>query len=121
MFQLGDVVTTKKTGPPSIARIIAIFIDGSQWCKSFNRNPETYSDYWNELFPDWIDKPVYFISYKDSQRIVSMEEWLNQDDKADELRKIPRKYLTLVYERLNPVYEVAASPEDDLEIFEGSD
>lgn len=111
-FNLGDFVTSKKTGLPMQSTVCGMI--GPEVCESL---PEKNYYRWTELYPDWRDKYVYYVKYTKPQKPISKEEMiiglrLQYEEKFD---LIPQSQIDKMYNEI-PEHSVVTIPEDDLEL-----
>lgn len=109
-FNLDDTVTSKKLGLPMIGKIVGI-----------NRAelacPEKQHPIWDEVYPDWADKPVCYVRFNKPQRRVSLQEFIEANPGIMENPEIggDPNILDMVYQNNVPVEKGTVYPEDDLE------
>ena len=108
-FSIGEIVTSKKSGLPMVGLVvgmmvaIAFRVNGKYQGSNFK--------YWYELDPEWDDKWVYYVLFKDGpQRTMSYEEWCDGTEIEHHNRE--------TYERRIPPQVMATYPEADLESYE---
>ena len=110
-FGLYQQVISKKTGLPMIGSICGITTGHYQkWiydCKNIHLQR------WFDLYPDWVEKPVYTVKFNQAARTVTYEEYVKY---APEGMPISREQ----YEQDCPIKQLATYPEDDLEPLEES-
>lgn len=111
-FEIGDRVSTKITGLPTIGIIHAI-LTAEAYQQFYNVKDVPY---WTKLFPDWSDKNVILIKFKEPQKLCTLQEYLDNTEQIEPGR-YSKEYITEAYRNLSPSI-VAFYPEDDLEIFE---
>lgn len=106
-FNFGDTVISKKTGLPMSGTVIGMAGPemGQYSTQSFPR--------WDELYPSWKDKSIYYIKYKTPQKQCTFEEFCNgmqQYYGFIEMQDLEEKYKEL------PPINIVSFPEDDLEL-----
>lgn len=100
-FKLGDRVTSKKTGLPAVGDVTGI-IDAEYLMNLYKC---TFSG-WSKYYPDWSNKPCYFVLLSNPQRAVRLDEYLEtlpNSTEEDYYREVP-KTISAIY------------PESDLEL-----
>jgi hypothetical protein len=104
-FSLGNKVTSKKTGFPAVGTIIGV-LDGLFWATN---HP---SARWDELYPNWFMRPVYYVLYEKPQKHVTYEEFILGREQHAEHPILKMQY------QLLPVQNPVVYCEEDLELFE---
>lgn len=107
-FNLGSLVTSKVTGLPMTGMVVGVefgFVRYQVFPGRYKR--------WDSLYPDWHEKLVYHVNFKGGpQPLLSFEEWCASET-------VPEEYKTREYYDLNvPRSDLAAYPEDDLELLD---
>lgn len=111
MFEIGQKITTKQTGCPTVGYVVGI-MHGLSWEINSRYSGQTYTR-WYELYPDWPNKPVYFVMFDEPHRTISFTEWcVSVEPKYRELE---------VYEKYTPIQAMASYPHDDLEDMGGEE
>jgi len=109
-FGLFQQVISKKTGLPMIGQICGITTGYYQkWiydCKNI------YPQRWFDLYPNWVEKPVYIVKFNQAARTLTYEEYLKYKGEPASREE---------YEQQCPIQQLATYPEDDLEPFNISD
>ncbi len=70
-FQLFDTVTSKQTGLPMQGQVHGV-LTGLGYSNVINQGRPCKR--WDDLYPDWKNKPVIFVIFKVPQKPVSIEE-----------------------------------------------
>jgi len=114
-FSLSDRVTSKKTGLPAIGRVIQT----THPIMYELRGAEKFLT-WNELYPDWLEKPLYTVLFDKPQRHMSLDEYkmyvrTKMDEAEDNLSDDDWK---MNYENNVELVRMASFPEDDLELLD---
>lgn len=110
-FSLGTRVSTQKTGIPTIGIIVGViepeYFAWTRWkVESSLRSLEI----WQKYYPDLLNYPVYYIKYDQPQFPCSFEEFLSQNQQAEDWPiEVSRSYY---YSQQPQIYCVA--PEQDL-------
>ena len=112
-MNLGSEVISKRTGLPAYGTIVGI-MDSDFYLNSKAPQGANYSR-WDELYPNWKEKPVMFVYFKEPQKTLAFEEYAkgfetHQVEATLEEMKTLYKFL--------PKAPVAAYPIDDLECIE---
>lgn len=105
VFEIGQKVTTKQTGCPTVGYVVGI-IHGLSWEINTQYTGQTYTR-WYELYPDWPNKPVYFVMFDEPHRTISFDEWCAIIE--------PQHRDLNTYEEHVPIQAMASYPHDDLE------
>lgn len=107
--RLGDLVTSKKTGLPTIAKVVGIMY------ADYYKNGYKIPVLWDSLYPDWGDKKIIWVLFPTPQKVVTPEEYFNywQQEVG-----ITRAESDALYKFTIPVAQSATYPEDDLELVE---
>ena len=100
-FQIGERVTTNRTGPPASGVVVGTII-GKFWANHLMRRPVSSYGYYNELYPGWHQRLLYLVHYDTPQRNITKEEFVNHGQEEE------------MYEILCPFQECVYVPEDDL-------
>jgi hypothetical protein len=123
-FKIGQKITSKKTGLPAIGTVKAI--TDAAWYMQGAPDIETVlntNQSWSNLYPDWLDKPMYTIEFLQPQRNISFQEFKNafankyQYLPGFDLQSIDERLLLTQYNKI-PLLNAVAYPEDDLESYE---
>jgi hypothetical protein len=115
MFKLGDKVVSKKTGYPGCGEVCGI-VYSAVYVASAQKNVSDFNC-WNDLYPDWTDKPIVYVLFEEPRRTVTFEEFVKYipDDRY-------RDYdLKTVYAFQIPFTRAVAYPIDDLEYLDEND
>lgn len=113
-FKFGDLVATKKLGPPQTGTIVGIL-------EPLNVLMTKQSFVWFKEYPDWLSKPVYNIELSVPSKPISMAEFTDQQQQTiDYLTTILdgdqiRKWLSFQYNSM-PSFCIVQNPEDDIEL-----
>ncbi len=111
MFTLGTKVISKKTGLPMTGTIVGTMapIAYLYWQKWNLKNSDFKMHRWDELYPDWQEKPLFFVYFDNPAKNCTRKEFEKYD---------PQYYPKgMTYEEV-PLVVVAVYPSDDLELFE---
>jgi hypothetical protein len=114
-FNLGDIVVTKKLGPPQTGRVVGIHDGLTVFITNGNNKAPWFREY-----PDWIDHPVYDIRLNSPSRNTSFEEFVAGFNigmvegilNGDQIRD----FLSTQYVLQCHLYYYVSNPEEDLEI-----
>lgn len=112
-MKIGDKVVTRKTGQPGTGVIIGVF--APEFVKS-----QGHALSWDNLYPDWSEKPVYLVKFDRPQKPLSFDEYI--EDVTAKYQSIgqpmpPEDFLEMEYLNNVPFVKTATYPADDLEIF----
>lgn len=103
-FKYGDKVITKKTGPINIGTVTGICRVGHKYVTDTSRCTA-----WNTLYPQWSEKPVYFIDLDTPNKSISKEEFARAKIELlfSTVRQLPTQFVNCITEWLNqnPLYE----------------
>lgn len=114
MFKLGDQVVSKRTGYPGTGEVCGIVAAGLYHATT-QKSLDSYGC-WNDLYPDWIEKPIVYVRFEESRKTVTKEEF------AKYLPEGLKQYdLDTLYAFQVPVTNVIAYPIEDLELFDDND
>ena len=108
-FHIGDRVTSKHTGLPSLGTILGVVHASIYSGRSTNEHPQ-----WDNLYPGWEDLWVYYVNMSEPQKTCSFEEWMST---KEELSSDIDKART-IYEWVVLRADLIAYVEADLELFE---
>lgn len=116
MFKLGDQVTSKRTGYPGVGEVCGIVRAGLYHASAGNRPLEDYRC-WNDLYPDWYEKPIVYVRFEEVRRTVTFEEFCKYlpDDRYNDYD------LKTIYALKIPQTNIIAYPIEDLEYFGEND
>lgn len=123
-FKIGQKITSRKTGLPAIGTVKAI--TDASWYMQGAPDIETVLNTnanWSNLYPDWLDKPMYTIEFLSPQRNCSFEEFKNsiiskyQYIPSPAFQFLDDRLLMTQYNKI-PLLNAVAYPEDDLESYE---
>ena len=106
---LGQKVRSKKTGFPGVGYIVGFSLP-SFWMMVRKANVEDFST-WNNLYPEWEQKPLAHVFYQEPRKTVTFEEFKSGNT----------VYKDEVLEDMYNKLELAQSimyPYDDLEVFD---
>jgi hypothetical protein len=107
-FQLGSKVTSKKTGLPMTGYVVGICMPIMfGLMRGVCTQVELFDEYprWTDLYPDWVNKPVYTVSFNSPMRTVNLEEYHKYGGSDGGYENLPKAIM-------------AGYPEDDLELLE---
>ena len=116
MFKLGDQVVSKKTGYPGAGEVCGIVKAGLYVASTGNKPIDSFCC-WNDLYPDWPEKPIVYVRFEETRRTVTFEEFCKYipDERYHEYD------LKTIYAFQIPITNVIAYPIDDLEYFDEDD
>lgn len=124
-YNLGDRVSGNKTGYMIPSNVVGI-ISSDFYIEKMNGNhPMTL---WEELYPDYKDKPVYICKFDSPSKTFTFEEAVKQIKKPLNERANPpstidiflyqlqnvESVLRLHYDLFTPEFSFVSYPEDDL-------
>lgn len=104
-MNIGDRVVSRQTGLPGVGTVCGVVT--GEFVRASGPKPR-----WDILYPDWIEKYVYYIKYDEMRYIVSFDEY--KDGSPD---SIPHNDLKVMYKYSHKT-NIISYPQDDLEIFE---
>lgn len=107
-FAIYERVTSKKTGLPMTGTICGLVL-GAAFENNYIKNYNRKLDGWNELYPDFRSKFVYYVYFDTPAKPVTKEEVQLKLQEGEDLEEVYDKIKTQV---------MAAYPEDDLELLE---
>lgn len=124
-YNLGDRVSGNKTGymiPSNVVGVISSYF----YLEKMNDNQHMVL--WEELYPDYKDKPVYICKFDSPSKTFTFEEMVKQIKEPLEERVNPpstidvflyqlqnlEEVLRLHYKLFTPEFSFVAYPEDDL-------
>lgn len=108
-MNIGDRCVTKKTGNLSLATLIGV-VDS----RTYNQICYGYATAWDDLYPDWRDKPIGIIEFDKPQKNITFEEFCNKYKEDESFQDLENKIKNYYYEKVPPTFFVSA-PMDDLE------
>lgn len=108
VFNIGQEVISKKLGVPAVGRV-AGYVEGRVWYNINLENPGCVSAF-ERVYPEWKDKPVYYLEFSSEIKPLSMEQY-------EEEQQAGNSFCECAYEDL-PGGRIFVYPEADLEIFE---
>lgn len=119
-FNIGQRVTSKKTGLPTIG-IIKGVADAAWHLKGSPNFDSVISanNAWQSKYPDYLDKPIYYVEFVTPQRHVSFQEFVNgmtynYQHHPNAKQFLDERLLMVEYSKI-PITTQAVYPEDDLE------
>ena len=116
MFNLGQKVMSKKTGLPQTGYIYGI-VEGKPFSLNLaNRGQLQSYNGWNQHYPNWPLKHIYYVMFDIPSRVISYQEYL-QSIRANYGPDIPEEQIQAAYNQI-PLELAATYPEDDLEVLE---
>jgi len=115
-FHIGDRICSKATGLPGVGDVVGYIIGHMYYYSvTVGKGSETKLSYkWDNLFPGWKEKMVYYIYYNEPRSACTWKEiteGLNYND-------FPEYEWRDYYENKLPKTQLIAYPVDDLELFE---
>jgi hypothetical protein len=107
-FAIGDVVEGRKTGTRASGVVCAV-IHAPEYYRSINIGPKQKHGTWDDLYPDWVHKYVYWVKLDNPSRPISFDEFcMAYDLEPDDPRS------TIKYEEIGLKF-VLTYPEDDMQ------
>ncbi len=106
-MNLGDVVVSKKTGYPASGTVAGMVVAPMYMAG----RDQSYFSTWNELYPDWTEKPIVYVVFEEARRTVTFEEFIHY--MPESMKNLDPKTL---YETHIPTARIMAYPVDDLEL-----
>jgi hypothetical protein len=110
-FQLGDDVMTKQIGLPVVGKVLGVMFGYYYSWANQAVNGQSLFLKWNELYPDWRTKCVYFILFNEPVRYMTYDEFCDNPTVQEEYKTRAH------YEIMVKPVESVSHPEDDLELF----
>ena len=114
-FQIGQKVTTKRLGLPSIATVFGCLDSETFIANELITRSEPINMRWTELYPNWRQKPVYYFKFLSPQRVCSIDEFIHILKHKDYLSQ---EDIVKLYNMRCPKEYIAVGPEDDLELYD---
>ena len=116
-MNIGDRVTSKRTGLPGIG-IVCGMIYGYLYLNYIARHD---IHLWDELYPNWNDKLVIYVTMDAPQKNMSFQEYCQNAQKYHNTQGTNpplEEELKILYKYTVPLVSVITFPEDDLEVIE---
>ncbi len=112
-MRLNTEVVTKKTGCPTVGYVAGIMTP--EVAETISPNIKNGCP-WDEVYPQWREKPVIWVRFKKPQRPVSKEEFFQQVPQ-EMLEGKSEEDKDMFYQNNVPILKMALYPFDDLEEF----
>lgn len=105
ILNIGDRVTSKKTGLPMTGTVVGL-LQGHVYYSVYAKTQA--SNYWDSLYPGYLDKNIVVVEFDTPQRAISKEEFGFHSGYIS--KELDTQYLLQVR-----FTQYAYYPEDDLE------